>query len=138
MGGEPLSSGSSPKTYTEIFESVCPFYLSIGMTYEQFWYERADMAKAYRQAHELRTRQRNQELWLQGMYFAHALNCTVGNMFSKKSAKKISYPDEPFPISEQEIRERKEQQAKQKMERMKANFMAKAMSINANIGVRKE
>ena len=96
------------------------------------------MAKAYRQAHELRNRQRNQELWLQGMYFAHALNCTVGNMFSKKSAKKISYPDEPFPISEQEIRERKEQQAKQKMERMKATFMAKAMSINANIGVRKE
>ena len=108
------------------------------MTYDQFWYERADMVIMYRQAHELKNRQRNQEMWLQGMYFAHALNCTVGNMFSKKSAKKISYPDEPFPISEQELWERKEQQEKLKMERMKANFMAKAMSINASIGGHKD
>ena len=135
MGGEPLN-GSSPRTYTEVFESVCPYYISIGMSYEQFWYGQPDMVIYYRRAHELKNRQRNQELWLQGMYFAHSLNCTVGNMFSKKSAKKVSYPEEPFPISEQESKERKERLAQQKMERMKANFMARAISINQHMAER--
>lgn len=103
------------------------------MTYDDFWNGQSDMVIYYRKAHELRNQQKNQELWLQGMYVAHALNATVGNMFAKKSAKKATYPEEPFPISEQEIKERKEQKERMKMERMKASFMAKAMSINANI-----
>lgn len=108
------------------------------MSYDQFWNGQSDMVIYYRKAHELRNRQKNQELWLQGMYFAHALNATVGNMFSKKSAKKATYPEEPFPISEQEIKERKEQKERMRMERMKASFMAKAININHRMSERRE
>lgn len=138
MGGESLNGGSSPKSFTEIFEAVCPFYLSIGMTYEQFWYERADMALMYRKAHEIKNRQRNQELWIQGLYIVDALKTTVCNMFAKKSAEKFTYPTEPYALSEAEIQERKEQQAKAKMERMKSSFMAKAITINQHMAERKE
>lgn len=138
MGGEPLNGGSSPKSFTEIFEAVCPFYLSIGMTYEQFWYERAEMALMYRKAYELKNRQRNQELWIQGLYIVDALTTTVCNMFAKKSTEKFTYPTEPYALSEAEIQERKEQQAKAKMECMKSSFMAKAITINQHMAERKE
>ena len=34
IGGD---NNSPPSRYTDVFEQVCPFYLSIGMTWEQFW-----------------------------------------------------------------------------------------------------
>ena len=100
------------------------------MTYEQFWYRDPALVISYRKAHELRNQQRNQELWLQGMYVAHALNATVGNMFAKKSAKRIEYPAEPLPITAKDAEERKERAAREKMERMKASFISAALRVN--------
>lgn len=32
------------------FEKLCPYYISIGMTYEQFWFGDVSMTKAYQEA----------------------------------------------------------------------------------------
>ena len=72
----------------------------------------------------------NEELWLSGTYMADALLSTVGNMFSKK---KFKYPDEPKPVTVTEVEERRERDRQQRAERMKARFMAKALSINASM-----
>lgn len=122
---------SVPRTYTEIFEEVFPFYLAIGMSHGQFWDEDPKLVKAYRKADEIRKRRMNEELWLNGIYMGEALASTVGNMFSKE---KYQYPSEPKPITQAEVEERQEREAKARMERIKARFTARALSINAQKG----
>ena len=122
---------SVPRTYTEVFEEVFPYYLAIGMSYEQFWFAEADLVKAYRKADEIRKRRMNEELWLSGLYTCDALASTVGNMFAKE---KYQYPSEPKPITIAEVEERKEREEKARMERIKARFTARALSINVQKG----
>ena len=56
------------RTYSEVFEELCPQYMSIGMTYDEFWNGDVSIVKFYRKAEELRYKRQNQALWLQGMY----------------------------------------------------------------------
>ena len=116
-----------------MFDEAFPYYLAMGMTYDQFWVDDPVLVKAYRKADSIRKRRMNEELWLAGIYVADALTATVGNMFSK--GQKFQYPSEPKPITFDEIEERKERERKAKMEKLKAAFTAKALAINANLGV---
>lgn len=72
------------------------------MTYEQFWYGDPYLAVYYRKAHELRIEQRNQELWLQGLYNYNAMQVAIGNAFSKQKQKYINKPIPLFKPSEEE------------------------------------
>lgn len=94
------------------------------MTYSDFWHGDVNMVRAYRKADEMSRRRQNEALWVQGIYIRDALICTVGNMFSGKGAQKHEYPKEPYAITELEIREREEREAKIREERIKANFAA--------------
>ena len=60
---------------------------------------------------------------MQGLYMVHALNATVGNMLSSKSAK-LSYPSEPFPLTDKEKEEQEERARKRKFEEMKQSMIA--------------
>ncbi len=102
------------------------------MTYELFWENDPTLVKAYRRAEDMRKKRENQVLWLSGMYTAEALRATVGNMFSK--GNKHKYPAEPYPITAEDARERREREQRAKMERIKARFTAKALSINSRMG----
>ena len=121
--------------FTDIFEEVFPYYLAVGMTYEQFWHDPPELTTAFRRADEIKKRRVNEELWLAGIYTAEALASTVGNMFSKGS--KYQYPAEPKPITLNEARERREREQKAKMEQIKARFTARALSLNADKGANK-
>ncbi len=120
------------KSFTDIFEEVFPIYLAFGMTYELFWEAEPQLAEAYRKADKIRRRRLNEELWLEGVYMVEALSATVGNMFTK--GQKHKYPSEPIPITEEEAKERQEREQKAKMERIKAAFTAKALSVNTRMG----
>lgn len=109
-------------------------YLAFGMTYELFWHGESHLVKAYREADAIRKRRRNEELWWEGLYTTEALKATVCNMFAK--GQPFQYPEEPFPITEEEQRERQEREQKAKMERIKAMFTARALAVNAKIGVK--
>ena len=63
----------APVSYTETFYRDLPWYLSIGMTPEQYWDGDCMLAKYYRKAQELRRQERNTELWLQGLYVYDAV-----------------------------------------------------------------
>ena len=124
MDGE---QGLTYKSYAEIFERLCPYYMSIGMSYDDFWNGDVAMVKAYRVAYELREKRKNQELWLQGMYFYEAL-CDASPLFRFSMKKGIIKPEpylrEPYPITAAEVREREERQAREREERLKAGFAA--------------
>ncbi len=100
MGSEQDSSLPF-RTYTEQFYELFPYYLSIGMTFEQYWNGDPILAKCFRRAENLRLEKLNQQLWLQGMYFYEAL-CDVSpimHAFAKKGTKPIPYTDSPYPLN---------------------------------------
>lgn len=110
--------------------------MSIGMSYDEFWNGDVSMVKAYRKANELRDKRRNQELWLQGMYFYEAL-CDASPLFRFSMKKGIVRPEpyvkEPYPITATEQREREERDARKKEERLKAEFAAFAERMRSKM-----
>jgi hypothetical protein len=99
--------------------------MSIGMSHDEFWNQDVAMVRAFRKAHELKRRQQNEMLWMQGLYVRDALLATVGNMFANGS-KKNEYPSEPYPVTEEQVAEKKVAEHRQMEERMKADIMAMA------------
>ena len=99
--------------------------MSIGMTYDEFWNQDVRLVEVYRKAAELRDKRRNQELWLQGMYFYEAL-CDASPLFrfsmKKGTVKPEPYAKEPYPITEAEVKAREAREARLKEERLKAEF----------------
>ena len=98
------------KTYTEIFNEALPYYLSIGMSYELYWYGEPSAVKAFREAEEMRVDRMNYEAWLQGLYIYHgigALSPILNSMSKKKKADE--YLKEPITIT-QRAKERKERE----------------------------
>ena len=102
-------------TYTEQFYEALPYYLSIGMTYEQFWNDDPMLAKYFREADEIRVERKNQELWLQGLYVYEAL-CDASplmNAMAKKGTKARPYPQKPYAITEKQRKREAEEKEKQ-------------------------
>ena len=110
--------------------------MSIGMSYDEFWNGDVSMVKAYRRAYELQEKRRNQELWLQGMYFYEAL-CDASPLFrftmKKGMVKPEPYLKEPYPITAAEVQEREEREAKLREERIKAGFATFAKSVRKRL-----
>lgn len=117
-----------------MFETDCPYYLTIGMTYDQYWHGDVWMVEAFRKADELRMRRKNEEYWLLGRYVYDA----IGNLspilrsFAKKGTKPVPYMKSPYKISgdderqetEEEKAEREEQEAARAKLYMTQMFMA--------------
>jgi hypothetical protein len=130
--GGRSDNGSAPTSLTEQFYEHLPFYLSIGMTYEQYWDEDCLLVKYYRKAHQMKQRRRNQELWLQGAYFYEALTdvAPVLHAFAKKGTKATPYVAEPFALTNKEVRERKKREEKLRYDEQKAKLAAWAAKTN--------
>ena len=125
-------------TYTERFYELFPYYLSIGMTSEQYWEGDCALVKYYREAEELRNEKRNQELWLQGMYFYEAI-CDASpilHAFAKKGAKPSPYPSKPYAITEKQIRQEREEKERKIAEKGKRFMEALMLSTNKRFGER--
>ena len=69
--------------------------MAIGMSYEEYWYAEPYRVVEYYKAHEMKREMKNQEMWIQGMYFYDALSVVVGNAFGKQKEK---YVDKPFDL----------------------------------------
>ena len=110
-GGNVESSDSSTtekKTFTQIFRETCPYYMAIGMSYDEFWYKEADRVKAYREAHLLKNKEDNEKMWISGMYMINAIQKALD---SKGKAK---YPEKPFDIFPKTEAEKKEEAEKER------------------------
>lgn len=64
----------------------------------EYWEGDPYLVQAYRAAHELRNEQRNQEMWLQGLYNSRAVAVGMGSK-DKKTKKQIEYYDKPIRIT---------------------------------------
>lgn len=128
MGEDLTASPQEVKTIEETFIDICPYLMAIGCSYNDFWYGDTEIAKAYLKAHEIRQKQDNEKLWLQGYYFYVAL-CDVApvlNAFAKKGTKVQPYPSEPFALTHEEIEKREELKRRNRLLLLKEKLMKSA------------
>ena len=94
---------------------MCPYYMSYGMSWEEFWYSPTERLAFYWQKNQFDIERRNQELWMQGLYIRIAVaSCLDG--------KKVKYPDKPQRITELTELEQ-EIENKQKIERLRNSLI---------------
>lgn len=111
---------------------MLPHYMAMGQTPDEYWNGDPDLVKAYRQAFNIRLEQRNNELWLQGLYILDALSVVIGNSFGNKGHKKLKYMEKPIRITPLTEQEKIEQQQREweKIDRALHEMKAEQMRRN--------
>lgn len=93
---------------TNEFNKCCPFYISIGMTYEQFWYGDPTMTKMYLEAYKIKEKRETEKMkwitWEQGLYVYEAI-CDVSPVLRafSKATKPLPYPEKPYGLANDEM-----------------------------------
>lgn len=93
--------------------------MSLGMTYEEYWYGNPLLVRSYLQAEEYRRRKENYNLWLGGIYMQQAIASTIGNAFLEKGASPNRYPEKPFAIDAESIEKERQEQEEREIEAAK-------------------
>ena len=101
--------------FTQYLDTVCPYFMLYGMTYEEFWFESIDRFYDYWQRYQFDIERRNQELWLQGLYIQGAVAAVLD------TKHKVKYPEKPYRITEMTEAE-KEIENKRKVERLREHL----------------
>lgn len=126
VSGASFSDLETPQysEYGKYLDTICPYYLLYGMTWDEFWYESLERLGVYWQAHQLAVEQRNQELWMQGIYIQEA----VASVLDTKHM--VKYPEKPHRITDKtEIEE--EAEKRRQVEEMRERLNALKMSWDA-------
>lgn len=112
-------------SYTECFEKQCPIFMSYGMSYDDFWYGDLYKTYFYRKAHKEKLKQKDMELWEQGMYIYEAiLQCSpILHPFSK-AKEPLPYTKKPHFMLVEELTE-EEKKREEENERLKAQLWMK-------------
>lgn len=89
---------NSLTSYSKIFEKNFPYFLSIGMSYEEYWHGEPFLTKSYLISAQYREQNKNRDFWLQGLYVFRAL-CSASPLFHdlyNSKNKQEPYPSKPF------------------------------------------
>lgn len=113
MGGE-LVTGSPSDTavgggvsrlpaasrYGDKFEELCGYYMSLGMSFHDYWDGDSTMTRYYRESGDFKLEQKNMSLWLLGFYIYEAVldASPVLNGMSKRK-KPFPYRESPIPLT---------------------------------------
>jgi len=115
----------TPTSLLEELIEACAYYLSIGLSVEDFWWGDNFLPKIYRKAHRLKMKQENAMMYRQGLYFYEAL-CDVSpvlHAFAKGGTKPIPFSQEPYPLDAQEVEERENEIRRQQYERIRSKML---------------
>ena len=95
---------------------MCPYYLHYGMTWNEFWHGPIEQLAAYWQKHQFDVEERNQEMWLQGLYIRSA----VASCLDSKNNK---YFEKPHRLTEMTDAE-KEAENRRTVEKLREQLMS--------------
>lgn len=128
MGSSGLISEEKSKvestSLAKLFEEQCPIYMSYGMSYDEFWFGDPYRTQFYRDAHNIKVKQRDEEMWVQGMYIYEAL-CKVSpilHAFSKKGTKPLPFSDKPYLFDKNLVQTKAEKEKEVENERLIARL----------------
>lgn len=99
---------------------MCPYYMSIGMSYHDYWDGEARMPKYYREAEKIRRKNINAWLWILGRYGYEGHATVIANAFASSGTPPLKYPTEPFALTEDDVREREEREERERIEKLKS------------------
>lgn len=140
---------SGSRTYTEIFYECLPYYLSIGMTAEEFWEGDLALPIFYREAEKIRQerefKKADHDAWLNGRYVYEAFCCAAPLLraFAKKGTIALPYPDKPYGMKDtkenmSDIDEEEKKQQAIENERLKMQlYLERFISVNKDKGKNK-
>lgn len=131
-GGGGTESRSSPLLrYGDKFEELCGYYMSLGMSYHDYWDGDSSMTRYYRRMDEYNRERKNYELWLQGAYIYEALldASPVYNALSKQK-KPFPYRNSPMPITTNESKAAQERDKQERLKKGKEAMRAMVAGIN--------
>jgi hypothetical protein len=108
-------------SYTETFWEQFPYYLSIGMTEDQYWDGDCALVRSYRKAEELRRKNLNQQAWLQGLYIYDAIlrASPILNPLAKKGTQPTPYVEQAYPLTKEEQEKQEAQKEKAREEKVR-------------------
>lgn len=113
---ESPSENKEHKTFGEILDELCAFYMSIGVSYDEFWFGDYSRLKYYLEAWKMKQEREfedaNEKLYLAGLYNYTAFSSVIG-MFAwglggKKGGKPEGYLEYPIALTENEKKAEKE------------------------------
>lgn len=104
--GETAESEPTEAWFEKYSDELCAWYMSIGVSYDEYWYGDYTCLKYYRQAEEYRQERDNEAAWLQGLYVYKAVGCLapILHAFAKRGTKPEKYPEEPFAVTARQRR----------------------------------
>ena len=117
-----MEGSLTPKTASELFQEAFPVYLSMGMTYNEFFYKESWLVKSFRKAYRIRQDEINHSAWLQGLYIVQALNSGVPvvlNGMMKQVKDLPNYPSKPIEFSDKSEKKVEEDRMKLQVAKMK-------------------
>ena len=110
-----------------------PNALVYGITESEFWGMNPKRLKPYKEAYRLELKEKDENAWMQGIYFQQALLATIGNMFRGKNAKAFTYPDKPFSSNGVETKSTKAISEEERKQQVYNLFLSlKVMQSNFN------
>ena len=141
------SAQTSQTPYGDMFDRLLPEYMAMGMTYEQYWDGEYGMKRAFRKACRIR-RENEQKIadrnsWYMGQYIMAAIQAVpliVPGINMKKGASLPDYPDKPFLMKQEELKqeEARKQHEEDQSKLAMAMFQAMTAKLNKNIQNRLE
>lgn len=99
---------------TSAFEKACPYYLSLGMSWELFWHGDPEAVRFYREKDALETRRADSLAWLQGRYVYDAM-LRAAPPFQTFSKSHRAHPYIEAPYRELQDRREREKTLAQKL-----------------------
>lgn len=97
---------SGEQSFSDVLDKLCVYYMMLGVPEKEFWDGDYTRLKYYVRQRNFAIERRNEEMWIQGMYFYEALSVVMAKSFGKKgSANGIKYPEKPHrltPLSPEE------------------------------------
>lgn len=124
-------TSESPFPFSDVFEDAFPYYLSMGMSYKEYWFGDPSLVVAYRKAEDIRSHRKNWEMWMNGRYVYEAVMRLIPSLQLLKPREPMEYMNEPYPLTKEEYEERLQREEKKKQEEIKAKMKALADRVNA-------
>lgn len=101
-----------------------PYYLALGMTYEQYWSSDPYLTVYYQKAKKMKFDYDNQMAWINGMYIYDAVSAIVFNTWCRKEGEQCkNYTDKPYEFDEAKQEEELKKEAEVQAEAWMRNFV---------------
>lgn len=100
----------------ELFRKLCPYYLAMGMTADEYWNKEPELCVYYRDAQRLKRQQAEEEAWMHGFYTYVALMRT-SPLFRDlvKNGKPEPYFEKPVGFYEPTEEAKKQEEVKKEL-----------------------